>query len=140
MSRFSTGCSTQIQNNPVFASFNLHESLLHKHRTGFLNVIGSGMKDRIQGIRGSFVQKYSGFAPGNSFRSGWNIEFEWIGSQTDSRNLIDGLNKTIVISWKLIFYSLNERNWQYFGCLFDDFLSFLLIFAGKINGLSLINK
>lgn len=74
------------------------------------------------------------------FSGNRQLEFAWIGSQTDGSNLIDGLNKTIVISWKLIFYSLNERNWQYFGCLFDDFLSFLLIFAGKINGLSLINK
>ncbi len=59
------------------------------------------MKNRIQGKRRTLIQENTGFAPWNSFRSNWDVEFSWIGSQTDGWNLIDGLNKAFKIRRKL---------------------------------------
>jgi len=64
------------------------------------------MKNGVECVGRSFVQENAGFAPGNSFRSNRNIEFTWIGSQTNGRNLIDRFYKANKISWKLNFYSV----------------------------------
>ena len=50
-------------------------------------------------------------APRNSFRSNWDIEFSRIGSQTNGRNLIDGLNKAIKISRKLSLDAIKKCDW-----------------------------
>ena len=98
------------------------------------------MKNGIECERRPLFQEKSGFAPGNSFFRNWQTEFSWIGSQTDGWSLIDGLNKAFKISRKLSLDAVQKLEGQYFGSLFDDFLSFLVIFAGKINGLRLKNK
>ena len=69
------------------------------------------MKYGIQGKRRSFIQENTCFAPRNSFRSNWDIEFSRIGSQTDGRNLIDGLNKAIKIGWKLSLDAIKKCDW-----------------------------
>lgn len=63
------------------------------------------MKYGIECIGRPFLQENTGFAPWNFFRSDWRTEFTWIGSQTNGRNLIERLYKSIKISWKLNFYS-----------------------------------
>src|SRR5665648_1028795 len=133
MSRFSTWRCAQIQNNSVFPMFNLPESLLHKHRTGFLYVIGSGMKYGIERKRRPFFEEYSCFAPWNLFHRIWNlVEFVWVGSQTNGQKLIDLFNKTIKVNRKLVFYSLQKSNYQYFVYLFDGFFEFSCDICGKI--------
>ena len=69
------------------------------------------MKYGIQCKRRSFIQENTSFAPRNSFRSNWDIEFSRIGSQTNGRSLIDGLNKAIKISRKLSLDAIKKCYW-----------------------------
>ena len=61
------------------------------------------MKNGVECKRRTLIQKNTGFAPRNSFLRNWKVKFSRIGAQTNGRNLVDGLNKTIKIGWKLSF-------------------------------------
>ena len=90
------------------------------------------MKQGIERKGRSLVEKQAALAPGDLFRSNRKAEFCRVCTQTDRWRLIDGLYKAFKIRWKLMFNPFHERQWQYFGSLFDDILSFLVIFACKI--------
>ena len=98
------------------------------------------MKNRIERKRWTLVEKNTGFAPRDLLLVFRYVEFSRVNAQTNGGILIDGLNKLLKISRKLSFNPVQEFNRQYFRSLCDGFLSFLLIFAGKINGLSKKNN
>ena len=66
------------------------------------------MKNGVERKRWALIQENAGFAPRNPFRSNRDVQFSWIGSQTDGRNLINGLHKSIKISRKLSFDPVQE--------------------------------
>ena len=62
MGGLTTRCGTKVQAFHRFAD-KVPDGLLQEHGGGFLHIIGSGMKQRVEGERQAFGQIITCFAP-----------------------------------------------------------------------------